>query len=63
LVHGGDTVFTTLGLAGLYMILGMLFLFLVFREVGHGPQSLTEVLAAKPAQPTVPTMLADDGEA
>jgi cytochrome d ubiquinol oxidase subunit I len=37
LVHTGETVFTSLGLAGLYLVLGMLFLYLVLREIGHGP--------------------------
>lgn len=37
LVHPGQTVFTTLGFAGLYFVLGLLFLFLVSREVNHGP--------------------------
>lgn len=39
-VHGGATLFTTLGFAGLYLVLGLLFLSLVMREVGHGPRSL-----------------------
>jgi cytochrome d ubiquinol oxidase subunit I len=38
-VHGGSTLFTTLGFAGLYLVLGVLFLFLVAREVGHGPRA------------------------
>ena len=37
LVHPGQTVFTTLGFAGLYFILGLLFLFLVSREIANGP--------------------------
>jgi cytochrome d ubiquinol oxidase subunit I len=37
LVHPGQTVFTTLGFAGLYFVLGLLFLFLVGREIDHGP--------------------------
>ena len=37
LVHAGQTVFTTLGFAGLYMVLGLLFLYLVRRELDHGP--------------------------
>jgi cytochrome d ubiquinol oxidase subunit I len=37
LVHPGQTVFTTLGFAGLYFVLGLLFLFLVSREVHAGP--------------------------
>ena len=37
LVHPGQTVFTSLGFAGLYFVLGLLFLFLVSREVMQGP--------------------------
>ena len=37
LVHPGQTVFTSLGFAGLYFVLGLLFLFLVGREVQAGP--------------------------
>jgi cytochrome d ubiquinol oxidase subunit I len=36
-VHGGATLFTLLGFAGLYFVLGLLFLSLVGREVAHGP--------------------------
>ncbi|HVZ48414.1 MAG TPA: cytochrome ubiquinol oxidase subunit I [Gemmatimonadaceae bacterium] len=36
-VHAGETLFTTLGFAGLYFVLGVLFLGLVAREVAHGP--------------------------
>jgi cytochrome d ubiquinol oxidase subunit I len=39
LVHAGQTVFTSLGFAGLYTVLGMLFLFLISRELAHGPVS------------------------
>jgi cytochrome d ubiquinol oxidase subunit I len=39
-VHAGTTMFTTLGFAGLYFVLGVLFLALVAREIGHGPRSL-----------------------
>ena len=38
LVHPGQTVFTTLGFAGLYLVLGLLYLFLVAGEVANGPQ-------------------------
>ena len=41
LVHSGDTVFTSLGFAGIFVVLGFLFLFLVLREVAHGPVSHT----------------------
>ncbi len=36
-VSNGDTIFTLLGFIGLYFVLGLLFLFLVGREIGHGP--------------------------
>lgn len=36
-VHAGMTVFTTLGFAGVYLALGILFLLLVAREIAHGP--------------------------
>jgi len=36
-VSTGDVVFTIIGLAGLYFVLGLLYLFLVGREILHGP--------------------------
>jgi cytochrome d ubiquinol oxidase subunit I len=42
LVHGGQTVFTSLGFAGLYFVLGLLFLFLVMREINRGPGTAAE---------------------
>ncbi len=41
LVHSGETVFTSLGFAGLYLVLGILFLYLVGREIAHGPAAAT----------------------
>ena len=41
LVHSGTALFTALGFAGLYFVLGILFLGLVAREVSHGPRPLT----------------------
>jgi cytochrome d ubiquinol oxidase subunit I len=37
-VSGGNVAFTTLGFMGLYLALGLVFLYLVLREVGHGPE-------------------------
>lgn len=37
LVTNGDTIFTLIGFTGLYFVLGLLFLFLVGREIAHGP--------------------------
>ena len=36
-VHAGNSTFTLLGYMGLYAVLAILFLFLVQREIGHGP--------------------------
>jgi cytochrome d ubiquinol oxidase subunit I len=36
-VHGGSATFTLIGFMGLYFVLGVLYLFLVGREVAHGP--------------------------
>ena len=36
-VSNGDTIFTLIGFTGLYFVLGLLFLSLVGREIGHGP--------------------------
>jgi len=37
-VHGGTILFTLLGFCGLYSVLLVLFLYLIAREIGHGPQ-------------------------
>jgi len=36
-VNSGDVVFTLIGMAGMYFVLGVLYLFLVGREIAHGP--------------------------
>jgi len=46
-VSNGDTIFTLIGFIGLYFVLGLLFLFLVGREIAHGPN---EELVASGAQ-------------
>ncbi|MBL8857596.1 MAG: cytochrome ubiquinol oxidase subunit I [Planctomycetes bacterium] len=40
-VHGGTTLFSLIGFMGIYFVLGCLYLFLVGREIAHGPQSST----------------------
>ena len=35
-VHSGTVLFTLIGFTGLYFVLGMLFLFLIAREIAHG---------------------------
>jgi cytochrome d ubiquinol oxidase subunit I len=36
-VHTGTVVFTLIGFCGLYLLLGLLFVFLIGREIAHGP--------------------------
>lgn len=38
LVHPGSALFTLIGFAGLYFVLGLLFVFMIMREIGHGPE-------------------------
>ncbi|MCC7497740.1 MAG: cytochrome ubiquinol oxidase subunit I [Bryobacterales bacterium] len=37
-VSSGNTLFTLIGFMGMYLVLGILFLFLVRREIEHGPE-------------------------
>lgn len=39
-VHSGTVLFTLIGFCGLYFVLGLLFLFLIGREIVHGPVPL-----------------------
>ncbi|HKQ57598.1 MAG TPA: cytochrome ubiquinol oxidase subunit I [Candidatus Eisenbacteria bacterium] len=38
-VHPGTALFTLIGFTGLYFVLGLLFMFLIMREIAHGPGS------------------------
>jgi cytochrome d ubiquinol oxidase subunit I len=44
-VSSGETLFTIIGFAGMYFLLGVLFLTLVLREIGLGPSHAQEVPA------------------
>jgi cytochrome d ubiquinol oxidase subunit I len=46
IVNGGNVLFTLIGFVGLYFVLGVLYLFLVGREIFHGPQDNLSI--AKP---------------
>jgi cytochrome d ubiquinol oxidase subunit I len=39
-VSAGNGWFTLLGFMGMYTVLSILFLFLIYREIEHGPVSL-----------------------
>ncbi len=38
-VHSGTVLFTLIGFCGLYLVLGILYIFLVGREIAHGPEA------------------------
>jgi len=38
-VHSGTALFTLIGFCGLYLVLGLAFLFLIGREIAHGPSA------------------------
>ncbi len=38
-VSAGNGIFTLIGFLGMYLLLGILFLFLVIKEINHGPES------------------------
>jgi len=40
-VHSGTVLFTLIGFAGLYLVLGLLYLHLVGRELAHGPSAVS----------------------
>jgi cytochrome d ubiquinol oxidase subunit I len=37
-VSGGNALFTLLGFMGLYALLSILFIILIYREISHGPE-------------------------
>jgi cytochrome d ubiquinol oxidase subunit I len=46
-VSSGNVLFTLLGFMGLYFVLGILFLYLIWREIEHGPIELSPQPLAK----------------
>ncbi len=45
-VSAGDVIFTTLGFAGLYLLLGILFVYQVVRELVRGPVTVRSIASA-----------------
>jgi cytochrome d ubiquinol oxidase subunit I len=41
-VSAGNALFTLIGFMGMYTVLSILFLYLIWHEIEHGPQTLTE---------------------
>lgn len=54
-VSSGNVLFTLIGFTGLYFILGILFVFLVGREVAHGPGAPAPEIYGDPALPHGPS--------
>lgn len=49
LVSAGNALFTLIGFMGMYTVLTMLFLLLVYREIEHGPEKTEKPLATQAA--------------
>lgn len=47
-VAAGETIFTTLGFAGIYVLLALLFVFLVARIIAEGPEETSELARELP---------------
>jgi cytochrome d ubiquinol oxidase subunit I len=41
-VSGGNALFTLLGFMGLYVLLSILFIILIYREINHGPENASQ---------------------
>ena len=48
-MHSGTALFTLIGFTGLYFVLGVLFLFLIGREIAHGPTARARPESARAA--------------
>ena len=44
LVSSGSVLFTLIGFAGMYLVMGLLYILLMVREVAHGPEAEAETL-------------------
>jgi cytochrome bd ubiquinol oxidase subunit I len=44
LVSSGNVLFTLIGFAGMYLVMGLLYIVLMVREVAHGPEAEEEML-------------------
>lgn len=51
-VHAGNAIFSLVGFAGLYFVLGLVYVFLIGREILHGPSAMIAPGGA-PAEPEV----------
>jgi hypothetical protein len=54
-VSAGNALFTLIGFMGMYTVLSVLYLFLMWREIAHGPEFLTGPNAGASAARLSPT--------
>lgn len=57
LVHSGNALFTLLGFLGLYLLLGLLFVFLFVEMIMHGPTTGSPARAEPAGAMTKPGVL------
>ncbi|HEX2728743.1 MAG TPA: cytochrome ubiquinol oxidase subunit I, partial [Rubrobacteraceae bacterium] len=50
LLSSGSVLFTLIGFAGMYLIMGLLYIVLMVREVAHGPEGEGEMLRSPESQ-------------
>jgi cytochrome d ubiquinol oxidase subunit I len=62
-VSSGNGTFTLIGFMGLYLVLGLLFLFLVGREIQHGPEPAPAAGPGSGGQPADAGVMASHGAA
>ena len=53
-VSAGNGLFTLLGFMGMYFVMGVMFLFLIQREITHGPDFLGARTDAPPSAKIIP---------
>jgi cytochrome d ubiquinol oxidase subunit I len=54
IVSNGNTIFTLIGFIGLYFLLGLLFLYLVGREISEGPEGEVVIRSRQERQQVAP---------
>lgn len=52
-VHAGNAIFSLVGFAGLYLVLGLLYVFLMLREISHGPTEPKKAKLAADAEEAI----------
>jgi len=59
-VSAGNALFSLIGFMGMYTLLSILFLFLVYREIDHGPEEIGNAAGDPAPQGRLNQTLGDD---